>query len=189
MNPAALVVIICAILIGCQAPTPTPPSVPTPHQAAQKGLSEYRLGAGDLIRVDVFEEPDLSIASVRLSDAGSISFPVAGEIRAEGLTAGELEGAIAEILRQDILINPRINVRVIEYRQFFLNGEVSEPGGYPFQPGLTLRKAIALAGGLTDRATQRMFVISEGRPTEQQAVSLDYRVRPGDIITVQQGLF
>ena len=73
--------------------------------------------------------------------------PFLGEIEVRGKTVGELERIITEGLRGDYLISPRVNVTIKEYRKFFVRGEVNKPGGFSFEPGLTLEKAIALAGG------------------------------------------
>ena len=79
---------------------------------------------------------------------------------------------------------------VVEYRPFFINGEVRNPGSYPFQPGLTLDKAIALAGGLTDRAsTRKMFVQKASSSDEQAKASLSTPISPGDIISISEGFF
>ncbi|MEH6593687.1 MAG: SLBB domain-containing protein, partial [Halioglobus sp.] len=91
----------------------------------------------------------------------------------------------------DYLIDPRISVSVVKYRSFFVNGEVKQPGGVDFQPGLTLRKAISLAGGFTERANKKqVLVIADSDPEKkEQKVGLDYKVQPGDIITVQDTFF
>ncbi len=140
--------------------------------------------------VTVFNEKDLSV-DTRLSDAGTLSFPLLGEIRAQGMTIGMLQDYLTEQLRGSYLVNPQVYVSILEYRQFFVNGEVSKPGGLPFQPGLTVRKAIALAGGFTARASHtKIFIIQEddpfGRP---RPVTLDAILRPGDILTVEQSFF
>jgi protein involved in polysaccharide export with SLBB domain len=153
--------------------------------------AQYRLGSGDVIRINVFNELDLSFEEIRLTDAGTFSYPFIGEVRANGKTAAEIEKIIADNLRGEYLVDPRVSVSVLKYREFFISGEVKEPGGYPFQPGLTLRRAVALAGGLTERAsTKRITIIrdtSGGRTPE--AANLDTILMPGDTITIEQGFF
>jgi polysaccharide export outer membrane protein len=153
-------------------------------------LSDYQLGAGDRIQIQVFDEPDLSM-DVRLSDAGTISYPFLGEVRVAGNTVSQLETQIVSGLLGDYLIDPKVNVSVVEYRPFYVNGEVESPGGFPYQPGLTLRKAIALAGGFTERASKsKINVLSEGAVnSRQQQISLDEFLSPGDIVTVDQSFF
>jgi polysaccharide export outer membrane protein len=153
--------------------------------------SIYKLGAGDLLSVQVFGEPDLSFAEIRLTDAGTFSYPFLGEVRAKGLTSAEVEKTIKRRLRGDYLIDPKVTVRILEYRSFFVNGEVKKPGGYPFKPGLTLRKAIAIAGGFTERASRSKFYIIRDNDEKRKPVrsSLDSNIYPGDIVTVDESFF
>ncbi|GAA0789222.1 polysaccharide biosynthesis/export family protein [Marinobacterium sediminicola] len=155
------------------------------------GDSQYKLGSGDVIRINVFGEEDLSFDQIRMTDAGTFSYPFLGEVRALGKTVAELENIITRGLKGDYLIDPRVSVSIIEYRDFFVNGEVKNPGGYPFKPGLTLRKAVALAGGLTERASEsKMSVIREvGRDKQTFKATMDTPIQPGDIITIEQSFF
>jgi len=161
-------------------------------QGQDESLAErYQLGAGDVISIRVFGEEDLSIERIRLSDAATVAFPLLGEVTALGRTPLELEAVIRDRLSGDYLINPRVTVNVLEYRQFYVNGAVSSPGGYAFEPGMTVRRAIALAGGTTDRASRRnMHVISEDDPEgEERQVSMDDPLDPGDILTIEESFF
>lgn len=158
---------------------------------AQAQEPEYTLNAGDAVRIHVYGEPDLTFENVLIGQNGRISFPFLGELRVVGGTVADLQTKLEDGLRPDYLINPRVSVAIVKYRPFFVNGEVKRPGGVDFQPGLTLRKAVALAGGFTERANRKEFLIiadddPEGRERE---VGLDYRVRPGDIITVRDTFF
>lgn len=154
-------------------------------------IERYRLGAGDVISIRVFGEDDLSFDRIRLSDAATVPYPFLGEVVADGLTPQELETLVEQGLSNGYLISPRVTVNVLEYRDFFVNGEVASPGGYSFQPGMTVRRAIALAGGKTDRASRRnMHVIREIDPTrEQQRVEMDDPLGPGDILTIEESFF
>ena len=153
--------------------------------------AQYRLAAGDVISIRVFGEPDLSIDEIRLDDGGSFSYPFLGQVQARGLTSGQLEQRLHDGLVGDYLINPRVTVSVLAYRDFFVNGEVRRPGGYAWRPGLTLRQAVSMAGGLTERASQRRMTIIHDGQTDDQArnADLDTPINPGDIITIRQGLF
>ena len=159
--------------------------------AEDNALSKYRLGAGDLIGIHVYGEDDLSRDKIRLTDAGTISYPVLGELKVLGLTVGELELLITNGLRGRYLVNPRVSVTIEEYRQFFVNGMVYKPGGYPFLPGLTVRKAISIAGGFKERASkEKIFVIHDSDPkAEPKKLDLNAAVLPGDIITVEESFF
>ena len=155
-------------------------------------LSRYRLASGDVISIYVLGEEDLKREKVRLTDAGTIQYPVLGEIRIRGLTTGELEQKITAGLRNsDYLKNPKVTVSIDEYRPFFINGEVYKPGGYPYVPGLTVLKAVSIAGGFKDRASKtNMFVVRDGTPNEQRRkVELDTVIYPGDILTIEESFF
>ena len=158
---------------------------------AAEGNSTYKLASGDVIRIHVFSEPDLSFEEIRLTDAGTFSYPFIGEVRAKGKTAAEIEKILVDKLQGDFLMDPRISISVLEYREFFISGEVKQPGGYKFQPGLTLRRAIALAGGLTERASTNRITLIRDSDTERSPsrATLDTPVMPGDSINIDQGFF
>lgn len=167
-------------------------ALPAMAEVAEGG-SSYTLNTGDHVQVTVFEEPDLSIGAV-LDDTGAISFPLLGEIEVRGLTPRQLESRITEGLRGRFLINPRVNIAILEYRPFFVRGEVSSPGGFPFKPGLTLEKAVSMAGGFTSRASRSEFYIisddsSDGKGESRRRVTLSSRIRPGDVINIEQSFF
>lgn len=159
--------------------------------AHAEGSSTYQLASGDVIRINVFGEPDLSFEEIRLTDAGTFSYPFIGELKVRGKTAAEIEQLLVGNLKGEYLINPRVSVSVLQYREFFISGEVKEPGGYPFQPGLTLRRAVALAGGLTERAsTKRITILRDSDPSRTpHDGTLDSKIMPGDTITIDQGFF
>ncbi|MCB1696317.1 MAG: polysaccharide export protein [Pseudomonadales bacterium] len=158
-----------------------------------EGASSYTLNTGDHVQVTVFEEPDLSISAV-LDDTGAISYPLLGELQVRGLTARELESKITEGLRGRFLINPRVNVSIKEYRPFFVRGEVASPGSFPFKPGLTVEKAVSMAGGFTARASKsKFYIVSDDSPAgeeeEPKSATLSTRIRPGDVIQIEQSFF
>jgi polysaccharide biosynthesis/export protein VpsN len=150
----------------------------------------YRLGAGDVINIMVYGEDDLSRQKYRLPDSGLITFPF-GEVRASGLSLVELETLIADGLRGGYLINPRVSVSMEEYRPFFINGQVGSPGAYPYQPGMTVRKAVTLAGGFKERASEsKIFVVRETDPQHTESkIDLDGAISPGDTVTVNESFF
>lgn len=158
---------------------------------AQAQTDDYTLNAGDSIRIYVYGENDLTFDSLLIGQNGRISYPFLGELKVAGRTASEVQETLIEGLKPDYLVDPRISVSVVKYRPFFVNGEVKRPGGVAFQPGLTLRKAISLAGGFTDRANKKemLVIVDSDASLKEQKVGLDYRVRPGDIITVQDTFF
>jgi len=151
---------------------------------------KYLLGTGDMLRIQVYNEIDLYLET-RVSDSGTISYPFLGELKVKGISLASLEALITSRLKGDYLINPKVSIDMMEYRQFYVNGEVEDSGGFPYQPGLTVRKAISLAGGFKERASKdKIFVIHDGSMTSEPIkVTLDEAVRPGDIITVEQSFF
>lgn len=153
--------------------------------------SSYRLGAGDVVSIRVFGEDDLSREKVKLTDAGTVPYPVLGELHVLGMTVGDLEQLITNGLKGRYLVNPRVSVLIDEYRPFYVNGMVEKPGAYPYKPGLTVRKAASLAGGFKERASsEKMYVIREGdRSQKPMKVELNTLIGPGDILTVEESFF
>lgn len=157
---------------------------------AQSTDSNYRLGPGDKIDIKVFGEDDLSM-DVRLNDSGRLNYPFLGELTVEGLTISELEQLIARGLKGAYLRDPTVTVSVVEYRPIFVSGEVQRPGGFPYQPKLTVEHAIALASGFTARGSHsRIDVIRATDPQHKaQRVAPTDPVFPGDLIIVKQSIF
>ncbi|MCB1756315.1 MAG: polysaccharide export protein [Gammaproteobacteria bacterium] len=158
--------------------------------AEEQDKNTYRLDTGDKIFIQVFDETDLTMEA-RVGSSGIINYSFLGQLQVAGRTSSELENEIISLLKNGYLVNPSVNVSILEYRPFFINGEVNRPGGYPYQPGLTLEKAIAIAGGLTDRASKRKMYLQNAQQDEQKKikVSMDSNVSPGDIITIEEGFF
>lgn len=154
-------------------------------------LSTYKLAAGDVITIRVFGEDDLSREKVRLTDAGTIPYPVLGEVKALGLTIGEIERSITAGLSVRYLVNPRVSVTIEEYRPFYINGMVEKPGAYPFQPGLTVLKASSLAGGFKERASfSKITIIRENDPKAgPKKADINSPVNPGDTIFIEESFF
>ncbi|MCX7140589.1 MAG: polysaccharide export protein [Proteobacteria bacterium] len=154
-------------------------------------LSKYLLSTGDVISITVFGEDDLKREKIRLTDAGTVSYPVLGEIQVRGKTVGELEKLLTDGLRGSYLVNPRVSVTIDEYRPYFINGQVSNNGSFPYQPGLTIRKAVSIAGGFKERASMsKIFIVRDGDATNTPIrVDLNAPVQPGDIVTVGESFF
>lgn len=190
------------LVTGCATPAPDVASnnaatLPVADQSTDTEQSSqtidsdsYLLGQGDAIAIQVFDEPDLTLDTV-VSASGSINYSYLGDIRVAGKSPVELEQHIAGLLRNGYLVNPSVNVRVTQYRPFYINGEVRSPGSYPYQPGLTLDRAIALAGGLTDRASTRKMYITKADSNDNREirVPMNWRVQPGDTVTIKEGFF
>lgn len=126
------------------APAVTPESKP----------QAYRIGPGDVIGVQVFQEPELSSEKVQVDDVGRIQLPLAGDILAAGLTGPELSGVIAERLGRQYIRNPNVVVAIVATREqsVAVEGEVKQPGVYKITPSDTLLSAIARAQSPTNVA-------------------------------------
>ena len=155
-------------------------------------LSSYKLGSGDLISIRVLGEDDLKREKIRLSDAGTISFPVLGEIKVKGMTVGALEEYIATAeLKGRYLAESAGHGVHRRIPQLLRERQVEKPGGYPYSPGLTVRKAISIAGGFKERAARdKINIIRDDDPTQTpRKVDQNAMVYPGDILTVEESFF
>jgi polysaccharide export outer membrane protein len=160
------------------------------QQASTAQENQYRLAADDEISVNVFDEPDLSLSKTRVAANGSISMPLIGQVQVKGLTIDEVELKITKLYLGDYLKKPDISVAIVEYRQFYVNGEVDKPGGYSYREGMTIQRAISLAGGFTERASRKSIkLIRENKPNSVTTVDLSAAVKPGDVITVEESFF
>src|SRR5690348_2540098 len=162
--------------------------------AAQTGRADdaaaYRLGSGDKLRVTVFGEKDLS-GEFDVNDQGVVALPLIGPTKLAGKTISEAEAQITQSYGKDYLVNPRVNVEVLNYRPFFILGEVKNPGSYPYVNGMTVVNAVALAGGYTPRANKNHIVMKRAANpgAGEQEVPEDGAVLPGDIIRVPERFF
>lgn len=150
----------------------------------------YRLDTGDQVRVIVFEQTELS-RTYLVGSSGTISVPLAGVIRARGRTTTQLQRSIAARLEDRYVKDPKVSVEVAIYRPIFILGEVKNAGKYPFVNGMTIEKAVAVAGGYTERGYKKeMRVTRQGRGTKEVFyVPPDYTIRPGDTIFIKERWF
>lgn len=161
-------------------------------QLSADEIDTYRLATDDQISITVFNEPDLNIDKVRVSANGTISMPLLGQVTVSDLTIHELEAKLTNMFLQGYLKKPDVTVNITEYRPFYINGEVKNPGSYPYRQGLTVEKAVTIAGGFTDRASKSSIsLVNEGRKEARTVrnVSINEKVKPGDIITVKESFF
>ncbi|MCU8199771.1 polysaccharide export protein [Vibrio vulnificus] len=167
------------------------PSSPQMTQKEQRdaSLDDYHLGTGDKIEIIVYGEDDLSM-KLKIGKAGLVNFPYIGEVKLTGRTPSEIETEIENRLRGDYLLNPMVTVNLESFRLFYISGEVEQPDGYEYQPRLTVEQAIAMAGGLTDRADKGDINIRSGSTLELiEDVELTHPVNPGDTVIVEQSFF
>ena len=150
----------------------------------------YKLGSSDRLRVTVFGHPDLS-GEFEVDGTGSISLPLVGQVEALGLSTVELEQTIAAKLSEGYILNPRISAEVINYRPFYVLGEVGRAGEYPYTNGLTVQNAIAAAGGFSYRANKKVVYIKSIDSDREIAYDLTPStiVKPGDTIRIGERIF
>jgi len=111
----------------------------------------YKLAAGDVISIKVYGEENLSIAEQKIDNREVIDYPYLGEVKLGGKTLEQVQSELVAGLKGDYLVNPKVNVAIVRYRNVYINGLVNKPGGYEYEPGLTVQKAISLAGGVMSK--------------------------------------
>ena len=150
----------------------------------------YKLGSGDKLRVTVFGDEDLS-GEFDVDGAGNFSMPLIGKVVSGGMTIDQAEDEVERLLLDGYLVNPRVSIEVLNYRPFYILGEVNNPGSYAFVSGMTVLNAVALAGGYTYRAREENVRINRATDPEKQEVpvSITEVVLPGDIIRVPERHF
>lgn len=158
--------------------------------ASAADLKGYALGAGDKLRITVYNEPDLS-GEFEVNGEGYVSVPLIGQIKVIGQTTNEVQTLLTQKYGKDYLVNPSVSIEVTNYRPFFIIGEVNRPGGYPYVNGMTIINAVALAGGYTPRANHDRIKVKHGSDSadQQQQVKEDAAVLPGDVIEVPERFF
>ncbi len=158
--------------------------------AAAQSLDAYRLGPGDRLKLTVFDNPKES-GEFEVDSLGKVSHPLIGGIAARGRTIAEFQEYVRKTLDEKFIVDPKVSVEVLNYRPFYIYGEVNRGGSYPYVVGLTVRRAVAIAGGFTRRARKApvLLVRDETKGVEKFDRDLDEIVLPGDIVEVQRRLF
>ena len=147
----------------------------------------YRIGPNDIIRVQVFGEDDLTVER-KVGGDGKIDYPLLGTIPVEGRTVEELQKALTSQLASGYLRHPKVAVSIVRHRNFYVGGEVRTPGGFPYEEGLTVQKALTMAGGFTQKSDRTGIKVT--RQTNHGLESLlmepDAVVLPDDLIVVPE---
>ena len=153
--------------------------------------ADYTLGAGDKVRIIVFGEKDLTGEFDVPGAPGTIAFPLIGDVQAGGLTVAQLQVELETKLKDGYLKDPRVSIEVLNYRPFYILGEVTKPGEYPYTNGLTVLNAVATANGFTYRAdTKRVRIRRANEPTEHEyPLTGATPVSPGDTLRIMERFF
>ncbi len=160
---------------------------PAPVISAQQ---PYTLDSGDRLRIVVFGQEGLTNAYL-VDASGHIAMPLIGSVMAKGQTTDQLSARIADKLREGYIREPHVAVEVEAYRPFFILGEVTAPGQYPYVANMTAETAVAIAGGFAPRAVRQSVIVNRTYNGQQvrMSVPLTYPLRPGDTINVQERWF
>ncbi len=182
-------IFLAALLVAFLSCAPIPLSlneVSTDANAQQP----YKLGAGDKIRLLLYGD-DVFSGEYKVSSAGNVSLPLVGIIRAKDKTIDELRDDIIRALTTGYYLDPHLAAEIVEYRPFYIFGEVKRPGNYPYVAGLTLGQAVSIAGGYTYRAnTKTLSMQRVGTEAPVRVQSAEVRaIRPGDTIEIMERYF
>ena len=170
-------------------------------QAAEDRDVNYRIGIGDLLHIEVYDEPDLD-KEVRVLTDGFISFPLLGRIHAGGRTVDELEKELTQRLGEKYLVSPQVTVFVKEFSSVFVFGEVKNPGSFPIFGKLTVFEAITRAGGFTpvanpskvkvireENGREVTFEVDIAKLTKDGDASQDRELQANDRVIVPRSFF
>lgn len=150
----------------------------------------YQLGGGDKIRLSVFGENDLG-GEFEIDGSGVVRLPLIGQVKAAGLTVHQFEDKLISMFEDGYLKDPRVSVEVINYRPFYIIGEVNKPGQYPYVSDMNALNAIALAGGYTAKADKsEVYIQRTGTNGEKDFPSNETtKIRPGDVVRIPERFF
>jgi polysaccharide export outer membrane protein len=149
----------------------------------------YLLDAGDTLDIIVYGEPDMTMKFI-IDKSGKVTFPYIGDLVLKGKTPEQVGAELTNRLRGNYLQNPMVTVNIAQFRKFFVAGEARLPNGYTYEPGLTVEKAIAMAGGYTDRADRKDLSIRLSDSNKiLNNVDVRHSVHPGDTVIIGMGFF
>lgn len=160
--------------------------------AASSGaaVADYRFGIADKVRLTVYNEPTLS-GEFTVGSNGMLSLPLVGDLAVKGKSTSEVIKMVTTMLADGYLRDPRVSIDVLTYRPFFILGEVTKPGEYPYSNGLTVMNAVATASGFSYRASKKKVFIKRAGETVEKRYDLvpDLEVQPGDTIRIAERYF
>ena len=187
-----LLVLLSVALVGCDSGASLGPISAEEREALIRSASTAspNLQPGEKIKVTVYGEDRLS-GEYEIDPGGYVSLPLAGTVKAAGLSKPQFEQELAKKFRGEYLKNPKVTVDVASFRPLYILGEVARPGEYPFKSGLNVMSAIALAGGSTYRASRSNVLIQHAGENgfREYPLSPTIPVLPGDLIRVPERYF
>lgn len=206
-----LIALVAATAAGCVPRSPSPTAGVAPERGVVDAMTydrgttgsvavavpvaagpgpRYTLDSGDRLRIVVYGQEGLT-NSYAVDAGGNVTMPLIGSVKARGLTSAELSAAVAGRLRQGFIREPHVAVEVEAHRPFFILGEVTVPGQYPFVPNMTVETAVAIAGGFSPRAKREGVTLSrtvQGQMFRGQ-IPVTYPIQPGDTIVINERWF
>lgn len=192
MSTSARAILPAAIALLVVLFTGLPSGVTRAQSApASNSASGYHLDVGDKVKVTVYGEDDLS-GEFQIDGSGNVDLPMTGPVHAAGMTIESFTSAVQQKLKDGhFLVNPRVSAQVTNYRPFTILGEVNKPGEYPYENGMSILNAVAVAGGWTYRADENTVYVLRKGSTHEIPVAADDRalVDPGDTIRVAERIF
>ncbi len=199
LRSISILLVAAALVTGCSAPI-VEKKIPLTTPESGKKTENYRLQPSDIVKIDVFQEEDMS-SEQRVSQDGTVNFPLIGRVQIAGLSVEGASGAIAERLKKGYLMDPQVTVTILEYapQRFSILGQVNQPGSYeiPNEEILRLPAAVAMAGGNTRIGNLRRILITRTRSDGLYEITVNllrpagrqFIVEKSDVITVPESLF
>ena len=195
LRKCVLVVAALLSLSACKTVAEDPVELSLSRAQAAEFSTRTSYGAhvirpSDQLRVQVYDDQNIT-GEYQVDAGGYISIPLAGRVKASGLTPPQLERAIAVKLSNGVLKKPDVAVQILAYGPIYVHGEVKRAGEFPYKPGLTVMDAVALAGGYTYRADESAaFVTRAGSDVERSyGLNGSVRIYPGDNIRIPERFF
>lgn len=187
-SAVAMAMVMSAALLVCMVPASIESALAA--DTAEEVDTVYQLDTGDRIKVTVFGHEDLS-GEFEVDGTGRVAMPLIQFVEVGGLSVREAESAIEAKLSPDYLKNPKASVEILNYRPFYILGEVENPGSYQYVTGMTVLESVALAGGFTYRARQKKMTVIRAADPEKKKVRalIGTKVLPGDVIEVPERRF
>jgi len=150
----------------------------------------YNIGSGDVLHLEVYGEAELSL-DVTVDSSGFIEYPFVGKINVNGSQVDSVKKEIIDKLKDGYFVNPQLTIFVKNFKPFFIQGEVKSPGSYTYESGLTVGRAITLAGGFTERASKKKIFLSQAsdKSGKEVKVSLEHEIASGDVIIIKESFF